>query len=224
MILARGGSKGVPRKNLRPFLGRPLLSWVLDAAVAAPSVARVILVTDDAEIAALGRCPVEVLAEPPALARDDVGDLPVLRWALAALGIRHGPLVHLRATSPLVRPADIDAAVGCLSSHPALTSLRSVRPAAEHPRKMYREAPEIDGIPTLTPYTGPAHAANSPRQTLERVWSAAGYLDVFRAEVVLGPDGPEGAIIGRLAAPLRAVDIDTAEEWARAEALAHGAA
>jgi CMP-N-acetylneuraminic acid synthetase len=200
-----------------------LLSWVLGAALRAEHLDRVV-VTDDAEIATLARRHgAATLDEPRALAGDTIGDLPVLCWALGALGLARGPVAHLRATSPFVRPKEIDEAVRWLVEHPALTSLRSVRPAREHPRKMYREAPTYAGARTLTPYTGRRHAANLPRQTLEPVWTPVGFVDVLRAEVVLGRDGPEGAMIGLWEAPDdgRAVDLDTEEQWIAAEQLAH---
>ena len=223
VILARGGSRAIHRKNLRPFAGYPLLSWVLAAVRRAETIAWTVTVTDDREIAALTRdSGVEALEEPVDLAGDTIGDLPVLRWALRTLRVSTGPVVHLRATSPFVQPEEIDRAVRYLGEHPSLTSLRSVRPAREHPRKMYREAPPLGGAPTLTPYTGRDHAANSPRQTLEPAWAAVGFVDVLRAEVVLGPDGPEGAVIGRWQAPAdgRAVDLDTEAHWQEAERLA----
>lgn len=221
-MLARGGSVSIPGKNRRRLSGHPLLEWILRAAQSADTIRRVVVVTDDREIAALTRrLGVRTLPEPEALAGPGVGDLPVLRWALRMLSIETGPVVHLRATSPFVQPEEIDQAVRYLADHPSLTSLRSVRPAREHPRKMYREAPPLGGAPTLTPYTGRAHAANSPRQSLEPVWAAAGFVDVLRAEVVLGPDGPEGTVIGRWVAPPdgRAVDLDTEAHWQEAERL-----
>lgn len=221
VILARGGSKSLPSKNLRALGRVPLVAWVIRAAGGAECVGQVLVVTDDDDVAeVVERHGALVIAEPPELAADDVGDLPVLCFALGALGMKSGLLVHLRATSPLVRACDIAEVVGLLSDHRELTSVRSVRPAREHPRKMYREAAPLRGVPTLTPYTGAAHAANSPRQGLEPVWAAAGYCDALRAEVVLGPDGPEGLAIGRWEVPAdRDLDIDTPEDWRVAERL-----
>ncbi|HEY5903570.1 MAG TPA: acylneuraminate cytidylyltransferase family protein, partial [Anaerolineales bacterium] len=109
VIPARGGSKGIPRKNIRLFSGWPLLAWSIAAAQQAETVSRVIVSTDDEEIAAVGR---EYGAETPFLrpaefARDDTTDLPVfehaLRWLDEHEGYRPEVVVQLRPTSP-IRP------------------------------------------------------------------------------------------------------------------------
>lgn len=225
IIPARGGSKGIPRKNIRPLAGFPLLEWIVTAALHA-SLDHVVVSTDDPEIASVaGRCGALVVMRPADLAGDDVGDLPVLRHALLALGGRPSVVVHLRATSPFVRAGEIDAVVQTFACVPALTSMRSVLVAPGHPRKMYRDGFVVDRWPTLMPYTGPAHAANSPRQLLEPVWLAAGFIDVFRADRVLFGSDLEGPVIGRWVAPeSRVVDLDTERDWLDAEAQArvHG--
>ena len=118
LIPARGGSKGIPRKNVVPLGGRPLVAWTLDAARAAETVTRVVVSTDDDEIAAVvasGSEPqsrVEVLRRPQELAGDDVPMLPVIRHALAAHPC--DVLVLLQPTSPLRRAEHVDAAVRLL--------------------------------------------------------------------------------------------------------------
>src|SRR5512135_3102926 len=108
IIPARGGSKGIPRKNIRDFAGYPLLAWSIAAGLRASSVSRVIVSTDDQEIAAVGR---QYGAETPflrpaQLAQDDTTDLPVFEQALASLageGYKPDVVVQLRPTSP-IRP------------------------------------------------------------------------------------------------------------------------
>src|SRR5689334_17125226 len=87
LIPARGGSKGIPRKNIRNFAGYPLIAWSIAAAKQSACITRVILSTDDEEIAAVAR---EYGAEtpflrPPELAQDQTTDLPVFEHALAWL-------------------------------------------------------------------------------------------------------------------------------------------
>lgn len=228
MILARAGSKSIVRKNLRHLGPAPLITWILTTVCQCRAIRHAVVVSDDPQIRDIAsRKRMTVLAEPDELASDTVGDLPVMRWALRRMGVSSGIIAHLRATSPFVRPADIESAIRMLVDHPTLTAVRSVKRAKEHPRKMYREGPAMDGVPTLTPYTGPAHhGGNMPRQILEPVWLAAGYVDVFRAEVILGPDGPEGAMIGLWETPRprlgaeeanHVVDLDTEADWRRAE-------
>jgi CMP-N,N'-diacetyllegionaminic acid synthase len=120
LIPARGGSKGIPGKNLAPLAGRPLLAHTADAARAARCLSRTILSTDDPAIAAAGRgLGLEVpFLRPPALAGDDTPMLPVLVHALDWCRDRAAEpeiVVLLQPTSPLRRAADIDAAVGLMT-------------------------------------------------------------------------------------------------------------
>ncbi|MGH9901714.1 MAG: cytidylyltransferase domain-containing protein, partial [Pyrinomonadaceae bacterium] len=87
LIPARGGSKGVPRKNIRALCGKPLLQYTAEAALSARSLARVILSTEDAEIADVGRrCGLEVpFVRPAELAEDTTPMLPVVQHALAQM-------------------------------------------------------------------------------------------------------------------------------------------
>jgi len=114
LIPARGGSKGIPEKNLAPLAGRPLLGWTLEAARGSTLVTRVVVSTDSAAIAAEAReHGVEVLDRPAELAADDTPMLPVIRHALAELG-PVDVLVVLQPTSPLRRPDHIDQALAVL--------------------------------------------------------------------------------------------------------------
>ena len=124
IITARGGSKGVPRKNIRLLAGKPLLQYTAEAALAAKRVQRVVLTTDDAEIAEVGRrCGLDVpFLRPPELARDDTPTLPVLQHAVRALeakGDRFDAICLLQPTHPLRRVADIDACIALLEEKQA---------------------------------------------------------------------------------------------------------
>jgi len=110
LIPARGGSKGVPRKNLAPVGGKPLLAWTVEAARAASELTRVVVSTDDEEIAA--EAGVEVLRRPAELADDDTPMLDVVRHAVSELGPE--VVVLLQPTSPLRRAEHVDAAVRLL--------------------------------------------------------------------------------------------------------------
>lgn len=118
VIPARGGSKGIPNKNLAPLCGRPLLAYTADAAKASTKLTRTIVSTDDDRIAACAKSmEVEVLMRPASLAADDSPMLPVLQHALTAMraqGFNADILVLLQPTSPLRRAEHIDAAVDCL--------------------------------------------------------------------------------------------------------------
>jgi CMP-N-acetylneuraminic acid synthetase len=110
LIPARGGSKGIPRKNLAQVGGKPLLAWTVEAARAASELTRVVVSTDDDEIAAAAG--VEVLRRPAELAADDTPMLDVVRHAVAELS--PDVVVLLQPTSPLRRAEHVDAAVRLL--------------------------------------------------------------------------------------------------------------
>jgi CMP-N,N'-diacetyllegionaminic acid synthase len=114
LIPARGGSKDIPRKNLAPLCGRPLLAWTVGAACAARSLDRVVVSTDSDEIAATAReLGADVLERPAELARDETPMRDVLLHALEELG-RPEVLVLLQPTSPLRRAQHVDEAVALL--------------------------------------------------------------------------------------------------------------
>src|SRR4051812_8491949 len=104
LIPARGGSKGVPRKNLRPLCGKPLLQYTVEASRSASALGLVVLSTEDDEIAELGRTlGVRVLPRPAALAADDTPMLPVAQHAVVALeaeGSRWDAVCLLQPTCP----------------------------------------------------------------------------------------------------------------------------
>ncbi len=110
VIPARGGSKGISRKNLRVVAGKPLLQWTVEAAQAARSLDRVVVSTEDAEISALAaRCGAEVLPRPAALATDEAATLQVLQHAVQVLPA--GVVVVLQPTSPIRSEGLIDRCV-----------------------------------------------------------------------------------------------------------------
>ena len=116
IIPARGGSKGIPGKNVRPLAGRSLLAYTAAAARASGVIDRLVLTTDSAEIASLGRqLGIEVpFIRPATLAGDDTPMLPVIEHALAQLeesGWSPDVVVLLQPTSPLRRPEHIVAAL-----------------------------------------------------------------------------------------------------------------
>ena len=115
VIPARGGSKGIPNKNLALLCGRPLLAYTADAAKASTTLTRTIVSTDDERIAAGAKSlGLEVVMRPAALAADDTPMLPVLQHAIEAMrasGFNTDIVVLLQPTSPLRRAEHIDAAV-----------------------------------------------------------------------------------------------------------------
>jgi len=134
IIPARGGSKGIPRKNIRNFAGSPLIAWSIAAARQSEFVTRIVVSTDDEEIAAVAR---SFGAETPFLrpaefAQDQTTDLPVFEHALQWLAEHENyhpeVVVQLRPTSP-IRPRDcVDGAIKILLAHPDADCVRGVVP------------------------------------------------------------------------------------------------
>ena len=143
IIPARGGSAGIPRKNIVPLAGKPLFAHSIEHAMVSKCVKRTIVSTDDEEIARLA---VTWGAEVPFLRPDELGgnevlDLPVFEHALEWLkkheGYQPDIVVHLRPTGPLRWSGQIDEAVDMLVNTPAADSVRSVSVPSQHPYRMF---------------------------------------------------------------------------------------
>lgn len=221
LIPARGGSKGIPRKNLRDFAGAPLLAYSIVAALRSNLVTRVIVSTDDEEIAAVAR---EWGAETPFMrpdtyAQDDTTDLPVFEHALTWLreneAYQPDILVQLRPTSP-VRPKNlIDEAVKLLIEHPEADCVRGVVPSGQNPHKMWKIDAEGRMQPLLN-VPGLAEAFNAPRQALPPTYWQTGHVDVIRVATILDKHSLTGDVIySILIDPLYTVDIDTPADLKR---------
>ncbi|MCA1990029.1 MAG: acylneuraminate cytidylyltransferase family protein [Desulfarculus sp.] len=176
LIPARGGSKGIPRKNLAPLAGRPLIAHTIAAALASARLDRVVVSTDDPEIAAVAR---EHGAEvpflrPAELADDTAPALAVIRHAIAALdaqGWRTQALAYLQPTSPLRTAQQIDAALAMLLEQGADSVVSVVEvPHNFSPLSVMRR--QDDG--RLTPYQEPDGPVPLRRQDKPRLWARNG--------------------------------------------------
>src|SRR5512142_2828913 len=227
LIPARGGSKGIPRKNIRLFAGYPLIAWSIAAAKQSTSVRRVIVSTDDPEIAAVAR---EYGAETPflrpsELAQDHTTDLPVFEQALAWLeeneGYQPEVVIQLRPTSP-IRPKDcVDSAVKILMEHADADCVRGVVPAGQNPHKMWRFAGKDQPLKPLLQVEGIAEPYNAPRQILPPVYWQTGHIDAIRVATIRQKKSLTGDVIYPLVIdPRYTVDIDNLSDWAKYEALA----
>ena len=190
LIPARGGSKGIPRKNLLPIAGKPMIAYSIEQAHASQRINRVIVTTDDAEIAEVSRTHgAEVPFLRPAAIADDLSpDIDAFRHALEWLRDNEGYMpdivVHLRPPGPVRRVELIDAAVDILASNPDADAVRSVRRALQTPYKMWRI--EEDGfLDPLLRVPGMTDCQSVPRQMLPMVYWQSGYVDVIRPRAVL---------------------------------------
>jgi CMP-N-acetylneuraminic acid synthetase len=182
-----------------------------------------VLSTDDPEIAGVARAlGAEVpFLRPAALAADDTPDLPVFQHVLAELGAREGyrpkAIVHLRPTQPLRTAEEIDEAVALWRSSGA-DCVKSVRPVAEHPFKMYRLTAGYL-VPYLDTEERRRRGPDVPRQSLEPVYLSAGVVDVVRPEVVEGGSTEGRTVVPFFACPTRYVNLDSLRDFEIAEAL-----
>lgn len=145
IIPARGGSKGLPGKNMRNLCGKPLIAWSIEKALKSDCLDRVVVSTDDPEIARVAQAfGAEVpFLRPPELASDTASTYDVLRHALAHYATEHGEhfdyTVLLEPTSPLREDDDIDRALRLLEDHAGeFDSLVSMGEVTEHPSIMKR--------------------------------------------------------------------------------------
>ena len=228
LIPARGGSKGIPRKNIRSFAGYPLIAWSIAAAKQAARVTRIIVSTDDEEIAEVAH---EYGAETPflrpvELAQDQTTDLPVFEHALQWLeeNESYHPeiVIQLRPTSP-IRPKDcVDSAVKILMDHADADCVRGVVAAGQNPHKMWRFAGEEQPMKPLLDVDGIPEPYNAPRQILPPVYWQTGHIDAIRVSTIKNKKSLTGDVIYPLLIdPRYAVDIDTLSDWAKYEALAN---
>ena len=212
LIPARGGSKGIPRKNVLPIAGRPLIAWTIEAALVASAIDRVVVTTDDAEIAAVAA---EYGAEvpflrPAELARDETPGIDPVLHALEMLP-EIDTLVLLQPTSPLRSSEDIDAAVALHVANRGATVVGVS--AAAHAEWVF--AMDEEGVLDI----GAAEIATR-RQDMGAQFALNGAIyvattDRLRAMRSFLTPGTIGYPI-----PIeRSVDIDTMFDWRVAEML-----
>ncbi len=226
IIPARGGSKGIPRKNIKDFAGYPLIAYSIVAAKQSALTTRIIVSTDDSEIAAISRqWGAEVpFFRPPEHSQDNTPDYPVVRhvldWLAENEGYQPDVVVQLRPTSP-VRPKDcIDKAVHLLIDHPDADCVRGVVSAAQNPFKMWTLNSETGQMIPLVGVEGIKEAYNAPRQILPDVYWQTGHIDAIRTKTILEKSSLTGDVIYPLIIdPSYTVDIDVPADWKVSEQL-----
>jgi len=226
IIPARGGSKGIPRKNIRDFAGYPLIAYSIAAGLQAESVTRTIVSTDDEEIAAVARLngAETPFLRPAEFSQDNTTDLPVFQHALKWLAEHEGYLpdvvVQLRPTTPVRPPNCVDEAVRILLENPLADSVRGVVEAGQNPYKMWKIDKESGQMGPLLGVDGIAEAYNAPRQKLPMVYWQTGHIDAIRPQSILEKNSMSGAVIMPLVIDVRyTVDIDSPADWEKSEWL-----
>lgn len=177
IIPARGGSKGIPRKNLVNFSGKPLMQWSIDAALKSKYITDVVVSSDDDEILNLAQLNEEVIVikRPKELAQDNSKTAPVLTHVLESLKeVKFDYLILLQPTSPLRTAKDIDLAFEKLLNSEA-TSLISVCELEHHPFKSFKvdEKGYLQGVINNDyPFY--------PRQSLPKAYRANGAIYIIK--------------------------------------------
>lgn len=212
VVPARGGSKGVPRKNLRPVAGKPLLTWTLETALAARHLfAAIVVSTDDEEIAAVARAAgVEAPFRRPAeLAGDRAPTLPVLQHAVAFLEARerrpYDWVCLLQPTAPLRTVADLEAAIALATAGGCDSVISVVQVEAHHPILMKR----IEGD-RLLPFTIEEEEGTRRQDLQPPAYLRNGAIYLTRRDVLMERGSIWGDIIRPLVMPAeRSHSIDT---------------
>ena len=226
IIPARGGSKGIPRKNIKDFAGYPLIAYSIAAGKRAELVTRVLVSTDDEEIAEIARqWDAEIpFLRPAKFARDNTQDFPVMKHCLTWLAENedYHPeiVVWLRPTSP-IRPLDcVDNAVQLLLDHPEADSVRGVVGAGQNPFKMWTLDEKNGALKQLLQVEGIKEPYNAPRQVLPDVYWQTGHIDAIWTKTILEKSSVTGdVILPLMIPPSYTVDIDVPADWESAERM-----
>ena len=219
IIPARGGSKSLPKKNILPLNGEPLLCYSVDYSLKSKLVATTIVSTDSQEIADIAKnCGASVpFIRPAEFSQDDTRDYPVIRHALdffEAQGKIFDIYILLRPTSPIRPSGLIEKAVEILKNNPSATSVRSVAEIKEHPYRAWRQSQDGSISGFINNETEPY---NIPRQDLPPLYFQTGDIEAIRRETLIG-----GSVSGNYVFPLvikhnEMIDIDNESDFNRAE-------
>lgn len=225
IIPARGGSKGLPNKNILPLSGHPLIAYSIKAAIDSNLITKIVVSTDSETIAEIAKSyGAEVpFLRPAALAADLSRDLEVFQHALHWLdqnqGYRPDLVVQLRPTSPIRPTKLIDEAIQKLWKSDA-DSLRVVTSSPVTPFKMWLADDENEIMRPLLTIKDIPEPFNEPRQNLPQTFWQIGTLDVIRPEVILEKNSMSGMrILPIIVGNELAVDIDDLQSFRKAEEI-----
>ena len=192
IIPARGGSKSIPGKNIKLLCGKPLIAWTIEEAKKSSRLSRIIVSTDDKEIAEIAK---QYGAEVPFLRPKEISgdlstDVEFLTHALDFLKTRekYEPdiVIRLPPTSPLRTAAHIDKGVETLLADSEADAARPITEASKHPYKMWKignDARFLEPFLSMA-ITGMDEPYNGPRQLLPKVFIHTGALDVMRIQTI----------------------------------------
>ena len=221
LIPARGGSKGLPGKNVRDLCGKPLIAWTIDAARTAHCLDAIVVSTDDKGIAAIaaGRGAEVPFLRPAGLASDTASSIDVVIHAidaLAAAGRVFDLVVLLEPTSPLREAADIDNGVSRMLSLGAGAVVSVCRAESAHPAFMYRQQPDARLAPFMK-----RQPTGMRRQEIEPLFFLEGSLYASRIDVLRAKRSfyHEDTIAYEVP-KWKSIEIDDLDDFLMVEALA----
>tara|TARA_R110001583_G_scaffold48541_2_gene152086 strand:- start:15652 stop:16320 length:669 start_codon:yes stop_codon:yes gene_type:complete len=209
IILARGGSKGVPKKNIKILKGQPLIAYPIQTALQSQKISNVYVSTDCEEIADISKSlGAKIIERPDFLADDHSLDVDAFRHAVTTLN-DYSDMVHLRATTPITEHQIVDSAIKLFELNPDCTALRSAHEFSESVYKFFRKNGDYwDGFfPHLK-----GEYYNLPRQNFEKSYLPNGYVDIVRPEVFMNSDSFHGKKILSFVTPY-SIEVDTMEDF-----------
>lgn len=219
----------MPGKNVKLLNGKPLIAWTIEAAKSVPEISRVIVNTDDLEIAEVAqKFGAEIFERPKELAEDLTEDLPVFKQHLEILKAQNNLpdiVVDLRATAPLRNADRIKQGIDLLLrlGRDGASSVRAVSKAAKHPYKMWKFEGDFVKPFLGEKQTGLKESYNAPRQVLPPVYQNNGCVNVIWLDTILEENSMTGGrIAGFVMEDSESVNIDTPIDFLVAEQLMKG--
>lgn len=225
VIPARAGSKGVPKKNIRPLEGKPLMTYTIKAGLSSSMITDLVVSTDSTTIQTIAlqygaECP---FLRPPELATDTALAVPTIQHAVAKMEglkkVTYDYIIMLQPTSPLKTKEDIDTALNKLIKANADGIISVVDVDNNHPMKMKKFLGEGGKTGKLVDYEKPPYE-NCPRQKLPPVFIVNGAIYATKRNVFMNDNTFQGKhCIGYLMPYERSVNIDNEFDFLLAEYL-----
>ena len=216
IIPARGGSKGVPRKNIRLLGGLPLIAYPILEAQKCKNISTVYVSTDNFEIAGIAKeYGAEIIERPAEYATDESLDIDVMKHSVTHLN-DFGDIVHLRATTPKISSHFLDKAIEYFLDNPLCTSLRSAHECPETAYKYFQK----NGTYWQGLFDDQLEGEyyNQPRQSLPSTYHPNGYIDILKPSWFMNNDSLHGNKILAFETPYTH-EVDTIDDFKILEAL-----
>jgi CMP-N,N'-diacetyllegionaminic acid synthase len=220
LICARGGSKGVPGKNVRDFCGKPLIAWSIECARSCPEITDIVVSTDDEEIAAVARnYGAEVpFMRPPMLAQDKTRQIDAIAHALAFLkdqGREYRAVVLLQPTCPLRLPEDVSGALRLMDERQADTVITVTQEEGVMLSTFYNLDEDCRASLMF-----PAPQEGTLRQDYNAIYRRCGVVYILKPDYVLDTGALYGSKVCAYSVPKdRSYDIDSMFDWELTEWL-----